>query len=81
MDLEEEYENLLNQVEELTKRVRMLEKRIERLEGSNVSSSKKKSGEGTPKRSKTGSNSEVGHNYLKKTIDDAKKRYEREHGK
>lgn len=72
-------DSLQNQVDDLEKRLKKAEDRLKRLEKSSSSNPKMKKrknpkGKADPKESDT-----TDHNYLKKTIGEAKKRYEREH--
>lgn len=74
-------DSLQNQVDNLEKRLKKAEGRLERLEKSSSSNPKMKR-RNNPKDKEKADRKESdieNHNYLKKTIGEAKKRYEREH--
>ncbi|KXA94613.1 hypothetical protein AKJ65_03910 [candidate division MSBL1 archaeon SCGC-AAA259E19] len=69
-----------SRIEDLKERMEDLEERIDGLEKI-IKSNLKKKRPRKKKKSKSSGESEgyTNHTYLKKTIDDAKRRYEREH--
>lgn len=88
MNNEKGLTTLRNQVRKLAERIKKIEKRLDKLEDSDVEKSKSRN---SKKKSKSKNNlfsdnskssktdDDLNHNYLKKTIDKARKRYEREH--
>lgn len=89
MNKKDEIQSIKKKVASLTKRLDKVEDRLIRLErpsGSrkkqrkkSKSKSKKSSKKSSNKSSNPSKKSATDHNYLKKTIDDAKERYEKEH--
>lgn len=72
--------SLKNRMEDLVERIEDVEGRLERLEKSARSSPKRKGSKGNKKSSSSSKGENpTKHNYLRKTINDAKRRYEREH--
>lgn len=72
-------DSIKKKIEKLTKRINNIEKRLRKLEKSNNpnldSEKRKKSGNNNSQDKKEVS---TNHNYLKRTISEAKERYERE---
>lgn len=79
MNKKKSYESLKKKIENLEARVDKLEKVLKSAGSNPGGSSKKRKAKKSKKKSKSNNNKNLDHNYLKKTIDDARKRYEREH--
>ncbi len=84
MDKEKQIKAIKKRVNKLTRKIKDIESRLDDLEDSqsskNINSNLGKSNKKSKSRQKKSEDSGgTDHNYLKKTIDNAKRRYENEH--
>lgn len=85
LQMNKENSSLKDQVKRLKKKVEDIDRRLKKLEnpGKKTSNSKKNDKKNNPNKKNSGNRKKgeisTDHKYLKRTIKDAKKRYEREH--